>query len=47
MIRGSWGKCGTAVCGVYTGTVRENWAQLFVLVMLGPLGKMENSCVWW
>ena len=39
------------MCGGHTGTVRENGAQLCVLVMqvmlvmLGPLWKMEHKCV--
>jgi len=30
-----------------TGTDGENGSYLCVFVILGLLGKMEHSCVWW
>jgi len=35
------------VCGCETGKVGENEAQLCGMVILGELGKMEQSCVLW
>ena len=31
------------MCGCETGTVGENGAQICVVVILGELGKMEDS----
>ena len=30
-----------------SGTVGGNGAQLCVVVIVGQLGEMEHSCVWW
>jgi len=35
------------LCRGDTGTFGENRAQLCVVVILGPFGKMEHSFVWW
>ena len=35
------------MCGRDTETVGENGAQICLLVILGPLGKMDQTCVFW
>ena len=35
------------MCVCDTGSVPENGAQQFVVVILGQLWKMEHSSVWW